>query len=61
LEKQLGREYLAFADDIRNIDLNSKDGEEILSIFDTARRFPPPWSFLSFAQHLTTMSLPAIR
>src|SRR6516164_10010701 len=34
LEKQLGREYLAFVDDVRNIDLNSKDGQEILSIFD---------------------------
>src|SRR5215831_3417142 len=33
-EKQLGPEYLALVDALRDIDLNSKDGQEILSIFD---------------------------
>jgi hypothetical protein len=41
LEKQLGREYLAFVDDVRNIDLNSKDGQEILSIFDSLDKSCP--------------------
>ena len=34
-EKQLGPEYVALADALRNIDLNSKDGQEIVSTFDT--------------------------
>ena len=34
-EKQLGPEYIALADALRNIDLNSKDGQEIVSTFDT--------------------------
>jgi hypothetical protein len=34
-EKQLGPEYVALADALRNIDLNSKEGQEILSTFDT--------------------------
>ena len=34
-EKQLGPEYLALVDALRNIDLNSKEGQEILSTFDT--------------------------
>jgi hypothetical protein len=33
-EKQLGPEYLALVDALRNIDLNSKDGQEIVSTFD---------------------------
>jgi hypothetical protein len=33
-EKQLGPEYLALVDSLRNIDLNSKDGQEIVSTFD---------------------------
>jgi hypothetical protein len=41
LEKQLGREYLAFVDDVRNIDLNSRDGQEILSIFDSLDKSCP--------------------
>ena len=34
LEKQLGPEYLALVDALRNFDFDSKDGQEILSIFD---------------------------
>ena len=34
MEKNLGPEYLALVDDLRNIDLTSKDGQEIVSIFD---------------------------
>jgi hypothetical protein len=34
-EKQLGPEYVALADALRNVDLNSKDGQEIVSTFDT--------------------------
>jgi hypothetical protein len=33
-EKQLGPEYLALVDSLRNIDLNAKDGQEIVSTFD---------------------------
>jgi hypothetical protein len=34
MEKNLGPEYLALVDDLRNVDLTSKDGQEIVSIFD---------------------------
>jgi hypothetical protein len=34
-EKQLGPEYVALADALRNVDLNAKDGQEIVSTFDT--------------------------
>ena len=34
LEKQLGPEYLALVDALRNFDFDSEDGQEILSIFD---------------------------
>ncbi len=37
-EKQLCPEYLALVDALREIDLNSKDGQEILSIFVVACR-----------------------
>ena len=40
-EKQLGPEYLALVDSLRNIDLNSEDGQEILSIFDRLDDFCP--------------------
>jgi hypothetical protein len=33
-EKKLGPEYLALIDAVRDIDQNSKDAEEIVSIFD---------------------------
>jgi hypothetical protein len=33
-EKQLGPEYLALVDAVRNLDFTSKDGQQILSIFD---------------------------
>jgi hypothetical protein len=33
-EKQLGPEYLALVESFRNVNLTSKDGEEIVSIFD---------------------------
>jgi hypothetical protein len=33
-EKQLGPEYLAPVDAVRNLDFTSKDGQQILSIFD---------------------------
>jgi len=33
-EQQLGSEYLALVDSLRNIDLNSKDGQDIVSLFD---------------------------
>jgi hypothetical protein len=35
LEKNLGPEYVALVDALRNFDLNSKDGQEIVSTFDT--------------------------
>jgi hypothetical protein len=35
LEKNLGPEYLALVDALRNIDLNSKEAQEIVSTFDT--------------------------
>jgi hypothetical protein len=34
MEKNLGPEYLALVDDLRTMDLTSKDGQEIVSIFD---------------------------
>jgi len=34
LEKNLGPEYVALVDALRNFDLNSKDGQEIVSTFD---------------------------
>ena len=34
-EKQLGPEYLALVDALRNLDFTSKDGQQILSTFDT--------------------------
>src|SRR5215472_8959794 len=34
-EKQLGPEYVGLADALRNFDPNSKDGQEIVSTFDT--------------------------
>ena len=34
MEKNLGPEYLALVDDLRTLDLTSKDGQEIVSIFD---------------------------
>ena len=40
-EKQLGPEYLALVDSLRNIDLNSEDGQGILSIFDRLDDFCP--------------------
>jgi hypothetical protein len=40
-EKQLGPEYLALVDALREIDLNSKDGQEILSIFDKLDNYCP--------------------
>jgi hypothetical protein len=40
-EKQLGPEYLALIDALREIDLNSKDGDEILSTFDTLDKSCP--------------------
>jgi hypothetical protein len=33
-EKQLGPEYLALVEAFRNVNLTSKDGEEIVSMFD---------------------------
>jgi predicted transcriptional regulator len=34
LEKQLGPEYLAFVETTKEVDPNSKDGQDIVSIFD---------------------------
>ena len=34
LQKNLGPEYLALLEALKNVDPNSKDGQEILSIFD---------------------------
>ena len=34
MEKNLGPEYLALVDGLRNVDLTSKDGQDIVSIFD---------------------------
>jgi hypothetical protein len=33
-EKQLGPEYLALIDAVKDVDPNSKDAQEIVSIFD---------------------------
>ncbi len=35
LEKNLGSEYLGLLESLRNVDLTSKDGREIVSMFDT--------------------------
>jgi hypothetical protein len=35
LEKNLGPEYVALVDALRNTDLNSKEAQEIISTFDT--------------------------
>lgn len=35
LEKNLGPEYLGLLESLRNVDLTSKDGREIVSMFDT--------------------------
>jgi hypothetical protein len=35
LEKNLGSEYLALVESLRSMDLTSKDGQEIMSQFDT--------------------------
>jgi hypothetical protein len=35
LEKNLGPEYVALVDALRNMDLNSKEAQEIVSTFDT--------------------------
>jgi uncharacterized membrane protein len=35
LEKNLGPEYIALVDSLRNVNLTSKDGQEIVSMFDT--------------------------
>ena len=34
LEKQLGPEYLAFVEATKDVDPNSKDGQDIVSMFD---------------------------
>ncbi len=34
LEKQLGPEYLAFIEGTKDVDQNSKDGQDIVSMFD---------------------------
>jgi hypothetical protein len=34
LQKNLGPEYLALLEALKNVDPNSKDGQEIVSIFD---------------------------
>ena len=34
LQKNLGPEYLALLEALKNVDANSKDGQEIVSIFD---------------------------
>jgi hypothetical protein len=34
LEKQLGPEYLAFVETTKDVDPNSKDGQDIVSMFD---------------------------
>jgi len=34
LQKNLGPEYLALLETLKNVDPNSKDGQEIVSIFD---------------------------
>jgi hypothetical protein len=34
LEKQLGPEYLAFVQSTQDLDPNSKDGRDIVSMFD---------------------------
>ena len=41
MEKNLGPEYLALVDDLRTMDLTSKDGQEIVSIFDGLDEFCP--------------------
>jgi hypothetical protein len=35
LERNLGPEYLGLLESLRNVDLTSKDGREIVSMFDT--------------------------
>jgi hypothetical protein len=35
LEKNLGPEYLGLLESLRNVNLTSKDGQEIVSMFDT--------------------------
>jgi predicted transcriptional regulator len=34
LEKQLGPEYIAFVEAIRDVDPNSRDGQDIVTMFD---------------------------
>lgn len=41
LEKQLGTEYLALFDALNNADQNSKDFQDILSMFDTLDKSCP--------------------
>ena len=41
LEKNLGLEYVALVDALRNIDLNSKEAQEIVSRFDMLDEFCP--------------------
>jgi hypothetical protein len=37
-EKNLGPEYVGLVESLRNMDLTSKDGQEIVSMFDTIFR-----------------------
>jgi hypothetical protein len=41
VEKNLGPEYAALVDAFRNIDLNSKEAQEIISTFDTLDKSCP--------------------
>ena len=41
LEKTLGPEYLALADSLNNMDPNSREGEEIASIFENLDKSCP--------------------
>jgi predicted carbohydrate-binding protein with CBM5 and CBM33 domain len=41
LEKQLGPEYIALFDALNNVDSNSKDFQDIMSLFDTLDKSCP--------------------
>ncbi|MFZ2075077.1 MAG: hypothetical protein WAV38_00100, partial [Xanthobacteraceae bacterium] len=41
LEKQLGPEYLAFIEATKDVDPNSKDAQDIVSMFDELDEFCP--------------------
>jgi hypothetical protein len=41
MEKNLGPEYLALVDELRNVDLTSKQGQEIVSIFNGLDEYCP--------------------